>query len=702
MRRAEELGDQGGIRWFFATLVFALLIGLMFRVLFSPAKIESLVRAKLETLPVAEQLTFRSAELSLANGAWPDFALVLHELEWRPSQACAESAPARAKSIRIPLRFLSVIEGEPAAGVVRVSELILDLDRLKNGCANASTDPVVDKVTEKTIEFGKGEKGKTDKTAVIDPIHYGAGEVFSVDQSRHFARILRGVLLDRAEIFFEDRMKSVVLENFRASWSGRTPENAKLDFHTSVHFPPSTVFGENLPAFTVSGILDRHQIVGDVRADLNEGNLEASVTLKPIVGPKGQKELAAELGISVSDLPLSVMTPLLTKSGIVVGAFRPKFVWLDCSADIHGVFSRLFIDNPLNLSQCEVSGQIGRLVLEKAARNPDGRWRAFEVVVSELSVDKFLDVFDAHGPVGTFSDMGKLEGKLTVDSDDQARFAGRLRGAVARIAGGDGVALQPFEIETVEAQLRGKTWDVLTAEFKPAGGEADVEMRGRFDLKANVGKADLVVKHLKLSQRVEKVLMTGPIEDVQGKASASIEAGRLKQLTSNFTLKNVSGDEFRADELDVVGSGKSAENGVAISIQAKSPKIDVVAGSALHKLLQPSLLGWNGGSDEVLPLKRVAINGRFSDEAFQWQKTSASIAGLVNLATEGQIEKGNQLVASVEAQFPNTRRLKWKISGSWFKPLHEADSPELVELLRRNGAADGASTATVSKKVLGL
>ena len=105
MRKAVEVSEQGGFRWFAFAVLAAVLVGIIVRLALAPTKIERIVRTQIEYSPIRDNFAFGSAEISLADGLLPDLALVLNRAEWRLPNGCSESPPIRARQVRIPLKL---------------------------------------------------------------------------------------------------------------------------------------------------------------------------------------------------------------------------------------------------------------------------------------------------------------------------------------------------------------------------------------------------------------------------------------------------------------------------------------------------------------------------------------------------------------------------------------------------------------------
>lgn len=703
MRRSHEVSEQGGFRLLLVTALVACLIGTSIRLFLAPAKIESFIRAKIESSPVRDNLIFGSAEISLADGWWPDIAVILRRVEWRVQSECSpNTSPIRAQQMRVPLRLASLFTGRPSAGRAKIDDLAVDLDSLKRDCVAGTRvgTPQVNAPSDSS-SFASENRGK------LAPHENVVTELWSEADQKKIAAMITGLRISRGEVYFEDRMKSVVLEDFAATWRGES-----LNVSTSIKFPPSTVFGETLPPFNVSGVVNRSDIQAEIRAELSEGTLEASAQMKPVITAAGSRELEADLKLAVSDLPLSVVTPLLIKSKIVAADFHPKFVWLDCNADVRGIFSKILIENPVSLSDCSLSGQAGRLALAKAIRQPNGQWDPFTVKAEKIEIARVLHTFGRQGPTGVFANFGFVSGALDFESPNQMKARGSVTGSIIRFAGGEGVALQTVAIEKLEASLLASRWKFVFEQFKPDGGKADLKVEADVDAEGRDAKVDVVFQELKLNPRVEKVIFTGPVAKMSGTINFSLgsfretEEARLTKLKSSMTVSGLEGTELTSDEVKFeshLAKGEGAKE--EIEVFAKTPRIEVLKTGRLFKLLEPSLLGWSGdtvASGDRLVLGKVAVRGRFRESGFQWSLATALVGPSVRLASRGRVFRDHAIDAELEASYPLAARLKWNVSGTWLMPSFSGTSPELGTLFSKAGLPKDTIKGAVPARLLGI
>ncbi|MBK7892478.1 MAG: hypothetical protein IPJ84_17020 [Bdellovibrionales bacterium] len=675
-RYREDVFEQNGFRWFLVTLVVAVLLGMVLRQATSSRRMTALLRSNLEHSQIAENLSFSEASLSLADGWWPEIAFLLERVEWRTAPSCQDTAPVQMKRMRVPIRLLPLIKGEALVALAKVEDLTVDLDTLKTSCGKSvpasSSAPV----------------------AITGSSPEAAAPTIDAETRKRLQAMIRGLRVDRAELFFENRMKSVVLEDFSAVWNGDD-----LEVSTGVRFPPATVFGEALPPFLVNGTVRPQDISVDVRADLNEGTLEGSAQLRPVRQATGALELESEVRIAVADLPLSVMTPLLRKSGMVNENFKPRFAWLDCAAEVKGLFSRLLVQNAVHFSQCEVSGHIGRVRVESALLEPSGVWHApmgkdIEIVFDQLSIGQLLETFAQEGPRGVFSEFGNFTGRLVIGDERKASVSGELKGAQVKFASGGGSALQGLQLGRIDGALSAQHLDFQISKVVLDGGETDMTAVIGADLgSAGIERATVRVdaEHLKFNSRVEKLLFTGPVENLQFSTQLALHRGAFDDLKLKLEASGLKGAEVEAEKIRVTARMNRTVGDAAVDIDMDAPTVALTDRSPIFKLLQPALFDWSApeGLLKVAhqwPFRKLNVKGRLDDTGFTWTRAnvelpvdSISAAKKITFRSKGKIERAQLVEIELDALYPSQKRLRWSVSGPWLKLAHTGLSPEIEE-----------------------
>ena len=713
----DEVSEQNGLRWFLLALSLALAAGWSFRAALSPRKVKAIAEDALqkvaEASPELKGIQFASARLSLANGAWPEFALVFERVEWQAPQTCPEFVPVRARSVRLPLSvgslLRSAVEGnfatELSLGEVALEDFVFDVDEVKRPCSdsgNAVKDNTASPVTIGRVLRATGETVRESLEALPVDESSSTTQVSKFWRTEDFDRIrprIQAIRIDRAEIVFERRSKSVVIENLLLSWREYAGGEPGFRLSARLRLPPPTVYGENLPTFQVQGDVRASIAELDVRAELSEGSLSARAQLKP-VELKARRDLLSEVAIELKSLPLSILTPLFHKASIVEGAFQPKFVWLDCQASVAGLFQRMLVEQPVKIRACEVSGQLGRIRVDEAIRQPDGGWAPFELKIQAVSLARLFETFDLKVPRGVVQDPGQFDGQATISGPQAAVLEGlwtRLQlGVQAR---GQHVQQKLQQIKT-RAELTPRGWQGQLSEIILNEGEFDGQLGWNFDRNLQNGRLQMNIAQLRLSPKVERVIWGGPVAQLKGQVDFGLRDLVLADVQARLEARELNLDEFVSPRLEIEASrfrdSPSSQGPPSVRLIAKAAELSFRRTGTSFQNLRPALLGWEGpGGSDLLKAQDVQLRGLIEADGFRWEKLAMQLSqgsGRVSVTSKGSVSRSDVVDMEVTADYPAAKHLVWGLEGSWYAAKWRPVSSELKQLLSRSGRGGDADT----------
>gem|GEM_PF-4769029 len=716
----DEVSQQNGLRWFFLALLVAMGLGWSFRAALSPKQVKAIAEEALtriaEASPELKGIQFASARLSLAKGAWPEFALVFERIEWQAPQTCPEFVPVRAKSIRLPLSVGSLlrsgIEGDFASalalGEVALEDFVIDVDEVKRSCAspvsgaNAASGAGPSPVTIRQVLRATGETVRDTLSALPVEEAGATTQASKFWRTEDFDRIrprIQGIRIDRAEVIFERRSKSVVIEDLQLNWREYAGGEPGFQLKTRLRLPPPTVYGENLPPFQIQGDVRASIAELDVRAELNEGSLSARAQLKP-VELKAQRDLLSEVVVELKNLPLSILTPLFHKASIVEGAFQPKFVWLDCQASVAGLFQKMLVEQPVKIRACEVSGQLGRIRVDEALRLPSGSWSPFTMKIQAVSLARLIETFDLKVPKGVVQDPGQFDGQVVVSGPQAAVLEGQwTRLHLAVQARGQHVQQKLQQLKT-RAELSPRGWQGELSEIALEEGEFSGQIAWSFDRSLQNGRLQMNFSQLRLSPRVERVMWGGPVAKLKGQIEFALRDLGLVDVQAQIEARELNLDEFEAPRLELEASrGREAVAGKGppqVRVVAKASDLAFRRSGTSFQNLRPALLGWEGpGGREFLKAQDVQLRGTIENEGFRWDKLQMTLGqgvGRVTLSSRGSVSRLAEVDQEITADYPAARHLVWGLKGSWYAPQWRPISSELKQLLSRSGSGGDAET----------
>lgn len=677
-RRRHYVDVQAGWRFFFFAVAITAMLGLSFRIYFSPQRIKSWIVSALEQRTDDFLFTFDTAELRLSEGALPQFAILLKKVEFAPAPDCVSAPSIQAAEVRLPFHLLSLFRGEIRAGTLAADDMVVDLDRLKKRCeASHSAQSPAPTRTESSEEAAPVRESAS---AEVDRLRWWRAEQLQAIQS-----LILGIRLSKVEIHFEDGKKHVFLESFHAS---SKPGDDFIHLESSLRIPPALTYGETLPLLALSAKVKADAADVHMKAAVSEGNLKVQANLKPAE----DRGLHTAAHLAVVDLPLSTVAPLLKKTDLAGENFKPSFLWLDCEARIEGNFQGLLRKEPLQLSQCRIDGNSGEVYVESATRLPDGKWTPFQVQLKQVDLKKALDTFAIPGPDGVATDYGRLSGKLDVKSSDEFITEGVIEGAQVRFSNRNVRALQKVNSLKLQAkldhgQLSGKLSDVVLDQ-----GHFDGLFSFQLNRDSQIGRFSLEVQSLQLREAVQDLLFQARVQSMGGNLRAQYSDGVLSSLNGDMRLKGIKGSDYSIENIKFAVS--MAKPG-RVDLNVIAPQAFLSHQSKLFASSQPLFFGHAFADTDWIIIDDVLIRSEISSTGdVTWSEARGALEnGRIQVLSSGQMTKGRALSGWVRVDYPRFKKLKWMLEGTTSAPKLTEDKLALAELRRRS---------VIDRAVLGL
>lgn len=670
-----------GLRLFFFALAIACFCGLAFRLYLNPIRIKSWLDHAMDGHGAQLGFQFHGASLRLARGSMPQLAIELSGVSLNPAKDCRTEPSVRIATLTLPLSFTNLVRGRVAIGTVAANDLEVDLDGLKARCEQRRE--------AKRRETANVRPAQTaHESAAVTNAGTGKAEPWwNGEQVAAFQEVVGGFEFSRVQVFFENKTKKVYLDDLSLVPG---PRPGSIVVETALIIPPELTYGEQLPPLRISGIANPTGANANVRAGLSEGGLLVEARLKPLPN----QQLDADLKASVSGVPLSTLVPLMTKSSIVNGEFRPKFMWMSCQAAIRGRFQGLFSENSLRLDGCEIQGNGALIRAEHAVRKPDGTWEPFEIDLKNVGLNQVLETFAWQGPDGVFSEYGRLNGKVRLNENRSAGFSGDVRGAQVRFSHRSVRADQKInrmaaKIDLVDGRINGTLSDL---DFD--GGEFRGGFSVRLEKHATEGNVEAEIKSMRLNEGVQRVLVNGQLEEISGRAVARLEGGKLAALTGKLKVSGLAGRDLRLKEASLeTALGQNGEFVVGV----KAPEIEVHQNSAFFRSVRQIFFS-HVFTGEWVSIHAPVITARIgSAGGLRWESAQASLEnGKIRLLSSGEFSRDYSLDGWVSVDFPSVHKLKWKLGGRLDAPSFSEESKTLLDL--RGQPVDDAKLGLPVKK----
>lgn len=669
------VSQENGWRVLFVSLVIAAILGMSFRLYFSPNRIKGWIEAELKRQPAKIELNFKSAELRLARGLIPQLAIRLTDVEGRAAKSCARGPGFRISEIFIPFRMVPLFGGRVAVGTVHGEALEVDLDALRDRCEGTSEASLAaaaaENVRAKVVPLASQSSAESPSAP--------ARPWWTPDQLQTVKNLVSGMSFVSVSLYFERRSKYVIFEDL-AVRADVAPDSVFVS--TDVRVPPPLLFGEQFPPFSLEATVKNDAADVELKGSWAEGNLNGLATLKAVPG-----DVAIDAHLQAVSVPLSALLPFAKRGGWLKQELQPKFVWLHCEASVKGEVRRLFREHPIAIEKCTLEGESGRVSVAKALIGPGAKFDPFEIVLTSVDVERWLDMFGKKGPKGIMSKFGRLSGRVDVRTPDDIEFDGALLDAQIRFS------RRAVRMQQGVPEIRGKIvrknerLSLVVNEVQFNGGKfgGQISLDADRDLKA--GQLNVAIQDLRLHPDVEQLLMGGGWQSFSLKGRGDLTDGQMASFKGEVSARGVTGRDLRMDLFEARVSVDGAQAKLETSVVAGAAR----NGSSMLEAISPIFLG-HKFTDEWVPFRDARVQFYLENRDLRWEKASLLLRnGQIWLTSSGTNRDDGSVTGWLSVDYPKVKKLRWDLSGKSTSPRLEPNERTLQETRGRemNDAALG-------------
>lgn len=704
-----------GWRAMFFAMVISVILGLSVRLYFSPSRVSEWVEEALQKIAVSSgKLDFDSAELRLADGIFPKLSLVMNGVRFSPHPECVPEASLKIMEADVPLRIGDLLGGRVAAGLIRFHHVQLDLDQFKKTCSangpesnssigeNARSEMGIAGEVDQQSQDRTNQLAEEESASILD--HLDREGWWKNHDVEKWASVLGGIEVLDSEVLFENQKKSVLVSRLMAKLDTSSGKES-IHLKSQIRLPTTLTYGEKVAPLDIQGVILANTAEVRVKAGLAEGDLEGKAKLSPAESGG----LNIEANMTVGDLPLSSMVPILFKAGLVREDFHPKFLWLDCQANIRGKFQGLFKNHPLHLENCVVEGSGGRVSFDRALRHANGIWDPFLVKLEKIDLKKLLDTFGVEGPDGILNQFGELSGDLQVTEEGHLKLVGDVKELEVRFSNQNVLAHQFIGSAHAELELgknssnqdlelvgRVNNIDLVSGRF-----DGDVEYRFVHGLRN--GEVKVRAKELILDQKVQSLLVGEQVGKIGGEVELGLNEGHLKKMKGNVKIEEMRGANLGFDSVDM---SLLMNDQREVNVKITTPSLYVKKASALYSSVQPLFFGLpvetvRVGADEMMTIQNFGASVVVSSEkGAEWKMSSGSLEnGKIRIKSAGHLDRSRQLEGWVSLDYPAYKKLKWIFSGP-VDGLRFQDDPasQSLAMLRKKPSIDSSVLGLLEAK----
>jgi len=555
------VAEQPGFILSMVGILLSIFISIVVKATLSSEKVLVLIDKAATKMDRRLDVRVGSASISLADGVFPEVAVVVKDLHISSEESCWMRPQLEVDELKLPLSFFHLLKGEIYIHQIKAGDVGLSL---RSSLSNCSQRKPAQAEQSTQLENQAGSLA-----ADISEITSAGGRIDEVSvENLHIHYLPLAFTTFKIKDFFiqlvatqPKKIKSSGLLYLAGeTLSGDYSSTAKLNIDYSEEESAKWNF----------------QMSGQWR----EGHYDLSAEYLPL-------DQKISTNIDMSHIPMSQLFPLLKKYNLLQSEFNGKQVWLTVKAQAKGNASDLQ-KLPVQVDLLRVEGDIGEIEarqIQIQSLEPF-RYEPILIDIRSLNLDAFLVFLNRAHPSAALGRLGTIHGKAKLDEDGDFNLTGDSSGLEFIFSNRGLRQLQAISLMSGELQFHKNRWFIKIDRIKPVEGV----FLGKLSIEADQNWRDIVLKtkidDLTLGEPVQK-LMTGggEIGPITSDFALSFKDGELKNISGLLTASEINMDQMniRSSRFQIQSQGE------LVFIETKLHGISIPTKTAVYQLLVKNL-----------------------------------------------------------------------------------------------------------------
>lgn len=635
--------EQSGFFWSSTILLSSLFFGLAFRTTFSAEQITKLVEQASQKIHPHVSVQFESAHLSLSDGLFPEFAVIVENITATSDLECQMSPVLTLDQIRLPLSFSNLILGRVKLSTVELGHGDLVLHNIPAHCYEQK---IIAKVAPKVVD----SVGQS--SAVVLPSKFLLDETSSHPVDRVYIHSLR--LHGPVENFAGFELRRVSID---------------ANFDTNKTMARGQLI---LPLESLAGDYDSK---ADFILTLEEPGKEQSSRLSLAangIWREGQYDfqISSELekrtfeyDLKASHLPLSQFLSLLKKQKILNLELDGKQEWISFRLASVGL-QKAEVAQKIDLHDFKLEGDLGEFSVSKVSIQSLSPLlvQPFQLSAQGVRLSRLLDFFERREVSPIFAELGQFNGVLSFESEKKFEIQGENSGLQFVFSNRGHRELQTMSLLGGHLKFEGSEWKAEIDRIRPLDGLFLGKVTAHADHEFKHVHFQLDVDEMSLAPEVQKLMSGGgSLGAWSGALSADLQFGKLQKAKGQFLINglDVENLKIRKTQLQIL---KEPIEDAKIRIELSGQDLELAPPSPLFDVLGQINLDSAVRSDH---LKLQIESNYFQD--LSWKLLGLKINN-ENLKSEGGWSSDGKLYGQIKRSAPTAEK-KWQIQGTRSKPI---------------------------------
>jgi hypothetical protein len=621
------VADQPGRMVFFSGFFAALIIGLLFRGLTTPQRVQSLIAEAATKIHKDVDVHFESAEVSLSHNGFPRLAVIVHKVEMSSMLKCWSQPVLKAEEIILPVSMISLIFERQPFKKIKATDVDLHFRSVRGPCEN----PV--EIKEKRPESQQAVtlvNRRKDLDVSVNP---------SIDRLE----------IDKLRLEYDPAPQSAI-EVIDLNLEVKSHQPKLIHLEAKTHLMRDNIFQDYVSHGQVQieyKEFPEQEIMVQFFGNWREGNYSLNADYK-------FEDTTLISNAELKHIPASQVISALKNYGWLRDDLDGRKIWVTMKGHSQGRVSQ-WEKIPLAINDVFIEGDLGEIQVDEfqSTNMKPFVFKPMQARVKKLSVDRLLEFLKRPRSLNFIGNLGEFNGRLELIDENEIRLSGRHTGMEFIFANRGQREIQKIASMDGELRMKQNRWSLSLNDIVLDKGHFIGDFKLSADREFKNIEAHLTSEDLTLAPSVQR-LMTGGGEmaSVKSQIQAQIQGGHLQMLKGSAKLA----------ELEVVDLKN--EN---LGLQMGSQNLRVAVTSPAYPTLKKIMSG-DGGNQPIV-LKN--LNGHFelnSQQELHWKNLAAVLdTKPIKLVSQGQWDGQGLLSGQVLVRGASANS-KWSISGHRDQP----------------------------------
>lgn len=508
------ISEQPAMTVVLTGIIAAFFIGFSLKALFNPVRLTAKVAQAAGRVHRDVSISFDSARMSLADGLFPDLAVVITNVRLSSEKVCWGRPEIFIDEIRMPLSPISWFRARVPVRRVDIHEMVLNIRseiakcegqvRLESNVTVVkpienenplSSNSVVKELTESPSQLKKNP---------IDKLNIYSLRVNYIPEPRYKAKF----------------------DSIRIRAKGQAPRSLTLDAKT--HLFKDEGFGDFLSYANIHLEYSEHPeelLIVHFFGNLREGYYS-------LIGNYSFADHLVNIETELKHIPLTSIIGLASRVTGDDWKINPKKLWLSLKANTSGASEDLK-KSPIKIRDVRIEGEtleiktdsLEFLTIEPLVYKP------IKLSIKNLGLLEAFSIFETKKLSKALGNLGSFSGFAEIKNATDIHLAGDIKGLELNFSNRGDRAVQVIEKMNGDIRFLNDSWQLKLDHIVPKNGVLSGEVDVVADKEFRKVQLNTKVEEVIFSEEVQKLMTSGGhVDPMRASISAEMNSGIIQKL----------------------------------------------------------------------------------------------------------------------------------------------------------------------------